>query len=422
MGKIKYAGLFTLLIFIGKSFAQNTENISLAMLIEKAFQQNPQIEIARQRYEATKAKIPQAASLEDPQFEYKYDKMTASMDAVMQGKTGPMRTFGISQEIPFPTKLILRTQIAVKESQMAYEDYKEKEKDIISQVKRLYAELALIYKSIEITQENKVLLEQLAKTASTQYSLGKVSQQDALKAQLEIAKMDNELIMLEQRRQVTQAKLNVLLNQEPSTELGRPEFIEETDYNFDLVNLNRVSKENRSELRSFRLSVERARKIYSLAKQEYLPNFMVKYERMERDSDLTDWAGMVGMTLPLWFWQKQNFNVKEMHKELKAMESEFKNKENMVLLEVKDAFSNVEALKKLAILFKTAYLPQAEQTLKSSLIGYEANQIDFLNLLDSQRMLLEFKLDYFKALVDLEISLAELERAVGTHLERSGGQ
>jgi outer membrane protein TolC len=94
----------------------------------------------------------------------------------------------------------------------------------------------------------------------------------------------------------------------------------------------------------------------------------------------------------------------------------------MVLLEVKDAFSNVEALKKLAILFKTAYLPQAEQTLKSSLIGYEANQIDFLNLLDSQRMLLEFKLDYFKALVDLEISLAELERAVGTHLERSGGQ
>jgi outer membrane protein TolC len=422
MGKIKYAGLFTLLIFIGKSFAQDTENISLAMLIEKAFQQNPQIEIARQRYEATKAKIPQAASLEDPQFEYKYDKMTASMDAVMQGKTGPMRTFGISQEIPFPTKLILRTQIAVKESQMAYEDYKEKEKDIISQVKRLYAELALIYKSIEITQENKVLLEQLAKTASTQYSLGKVSQQDALKAQLEIAKMDNELIMLEQRRQVTQAKLNVLLNQEPSTELGRPEFIEETDYNFDLVNLNRVSKENRSELRSFRLSVERARKIYSLAKQEYLPNFMVKYERMERDSDLTDWAGMVGMTLPLWFWQKQNFNVKEMQKELKAMESEFKNKENMVLLEVKDAFSNVEALKKLAILFKTAYLPQAEQTLKSSLIGYEANQIDFLNLLDSQRMLLEFKLDYFKALVDLEISLAELERAVGTHLERSGGQ
>ena len=144
---------------------------------------------------------------------------------------------------------------------------------------------------------------------------------------------------------------------------------------------------------------------------------MVKYERMERDGELKEWAGMVGISLPIWFWQKQNFNVKEMRKELKAMEAEFKDKENMVLLEVKDAFSNLEALKKLAILFKTTYVPQAEQLLKSSSASYEANQVDLLNLLDSERMVLEFKLDYFKTLIGLEISFAELERAVGVELQ-----
>lgn len=416
----KFVAFFILLIslvFSGNALGQEEENIDLGLLVEKALKQNPQIEAAKYRYEASKARIPQASSLEDPRFEYKYDKMTASMDAVMEGKTAPMRTLGVSQEIPFPTKLILRSQIAVKGSQMAYQEYKEKEREVISRLKSFYADLAFIYKSIDITEQNKAFLEQLAKSAGNQYSLGKSRQEDALKAQLEIAKMESELIMLEQKRQVTQAKINVLLNQDASTELGGPDLIEDRGLKFDLEELNKSARENRPELRAFKFALERARKTYSLAKQEYLPDFMLKYERMVRDNELTEWAGMAGISLPIWFWQKQNFNVKEMREELKAMEAEFTDRSNMTLLEVKEAFSEFEALKKLAILYKTTYVPQAEQLLKSSSSGYEANQADFLSLLDSERMVLEFKLDYFKVLIDLEISLAELERAVGTQLQ-----
>lgn len=417
---IAFFSLIGFLIFSGNALGQEKENINLGLLIEKALEQNLQIEAAKYRYEASKARIPQASSLEDPQFEYKYDKINASMDAVMQGKTAPMRTFGVSQEIPFPTKLILKAQIAAKEAQIAYEEYKEKENDIVAQVKTFYVQLAFTYRAIDITEENKTLLKQLAHTAATQYSLGKASQQDALKAQLEIAKMDNELIMLEEKRQVMQAKINTILNQDPSIELGRPELIEDNAYSFNIIGLNRLAKDNRPELKAFGFALERAKKTYTLAKEGFLPDFMVKYERMERDNKLTDWAGMVGITLPIWFWQKQNFNVKEMRKELKAMEAGFKDRENMILLEIKEAFAGFEALKKLAVLFKTTYLPQAEQVLKASSIGYEANQIDFLNLLDSQRMFLEFKLDYYKTLIDLEVMVAELERAVGMRLEKGG--
>ncbi|MDP2910783.1 MAG: TolC family protein, partial [Candidatus Omnitrophota bacterium] len=231
------------------------------------------------------------------------------------------------------------------------------------------------------------------------------------------AKMESELIMFEQRRQVNQAKINVLLNQDASMELGKPELIEAKEYKFNLEDLNKSARDNRPELKAFKFALERARKTYSLAKEGYLPDFMVKYERMERDGELKEWAGMVGVSLPIWFWQKQNFNVKEMRKELKAMEAEFKNKENMTLLEVKEAFSELEALKKLAILYRTTYVPQAEQLLKSSSASYETNQVDFLNLLDSERMVLEFKLDYYKTLVELEVSFSELERSVGIDLK-----
>lgn len=393
------------------------EELDLAALVEKAEKNNPEILAAERRYEAAKARIPQASSLDDPRFEFRYDTMTASMDAVMNAKTAPMRVFGLSQEFPFPTKLLLKAQIAARESQMAYAGYLEKKSEVASRVKVLYSQLALIYKSIDFIKENKALLEQLAVSASSRFSLGSASQQDVLKAHLEIAKMDNELIRLEARRQVVQAKLSVLLGEEPGRELGAPSFAEGRKFSFSLAELNAFARRHRQELEAMRLAVERGRKMYALAKQEYLPNFMVKYERMERDSRLTDWAGMVGVTLPLWFWQKQNFNVREMAAGLKEMEAAYRQKENDVLLEVKEFHSEAEADAKLLELYKTAYLPQAEQTLKASLTGYEANQVDFLNVLDSSRMVLEFKLDYYNVLVEFEAAQAELERAVGKDLK-----
>ena len=339
--------------------------------------------------------------------------MTASMDAVMEGKTAPMRVFGLSQEVPFPTKLRLRGQIAAKEAQIAFTEVEEKENEITARVKAVFSELAWIYTAIEVVGENKILLEQLEKTTAARFSLNKVSQQDVLKAQLEIAKMNNELIMFEEKRQVAQGKLNILINNDPSEELGRPSVGNEGALSVPLAELNALAKSHRKELEAFRLAVERGKKTLSLAKQEYLPDFMFKYERMERDSRLTEWAGMVGVTIPLWFWQKQDFNVKAMDHELRSMEAMFRDKENEVLLEVKEFYSQLDAVGKLAELYRTAYLPQAEQSLKAALSGYEAAQTDFLNVLDSVRMLIEFKLDYYRTLIEFAVARADLERAVG---------
>ena len=94
---------------------------------------------------------------------------------------------------------------------------------MIAGTKASYLELWLADRSVGISEESLVLLEQFAASAASRYSVGKSSQQDALKAQVELAKVDNELIMLEQRRLTTQARLNVLLNRDPKEELGPPE-------------------------------------------------------------------------------------------------------------------------------------------------------------------------------------------------------
>jgi outer membrane protein TolC len=146
-----------------------------------------------------------------------------------------------------------------------------------------------------------------------------------------------------------------------------------------------------------------------------MPDVMIKFRQM-MDED-HEWAGMLGVTVPLWFIQKQAFGVKEMKSELEMLKAEYKMKENMVLFDVRDSFARVEANKKIIELYETAFIPQAIETVNATMKGYESGRTDFLTLLDSQRMLIEFKLDHYRAILDFRVALADLERTVGVDID-----
>ena len=413
INKILRAHLF--IVFIIWAFLYNTSlaenSADLKTFINEALQNNPEILALKRRYEAASARIPQAASLSDPVLEFEHDRITA--DRKLMGD--PMDTWAVSQEIPFPTKLFLRAKVASRLSKMAYENYRAKERQVIADVKAAYSKLFLIYRSAEINIENKMILEQFSQVATTRYSVDKGTQADALKAQVELAKVENALVLLEQERLTTQAKLNILLNNDPKTEIGTPVPEKAIKFTRPLEEFYEMAKVNNPELKAYRYGIEKGSAAYGLAVNEFLPDFMVKYKQMVRKGELEDgaWAGMLGVTIPLWFFQKQAFGVKEMRAELEMLKAEYRMKENMVLFDIRDAFARAEANKKLVELYETSFIPQAEQTVNAALKGYESEKTDFLNLLDSQRMLIDFKLERYKAISELRIALADLERAVG---------
>lgn len=402
-------------ITAARAGAEDANALSLKGAIDGALKSNPEISIVKRAYEAASARIWQAASLEDPMFDMEYDRINADRD--LSGK--PMTTYAITQEVPFPTKLYLRAKIASKFAKMAYENYKTKEQEIISQVKIAYAELSIIYRSIDVIKDQKGLLEQFSESATARYSTDVGTQADALRAQVELAKIDNELIMLEQKRLTAQARLNTLMNMDPNEEIGIPLAEGAVLFNYPLERFYTAAKLYNPELKAYRYGIERGKAAYDLSLNEFMPNFVVRFRQMV-NSDTADkrmWAGMLGVTVPLWFFQKQAFGVKEMKSELEMLKSEYRAKENMIMFNVRDSYARVEASKKIVELYETAFLPQADETVKASLKGYSSGVADFLTLLDSQRNLEDFKIDHYKAILDLRIALADLEKAMGITLD-----
>jgi outer membrane protein TolC len=81
--------------------------------------------------------------------------------------------------------------------------------------------------------------------------------------------------------------------------------------------------------------------------------------------------------------------------------------------------SQARASKRLADVYQSALKPQAEATLRSTLIAYENNHTDFLNLLDSQTAVIDIDLAYYQALADFEARFSDLELAVGAPINRN---
>ncbi|MCK4557840.1 MAG: TolC family protein, partial [Candidatus Aminicenantes bacterium] len=98
---------------------------------------------------------------------------------------------------------------------------------------------------------------------------------------------------------------------------------------------------------------------------------------------------------------------------LKASEDLYRNAENETFSRVNELYFEVKTVEDQIKLYQYSLLPQAEQSFKASEIGYLAGKVDFLNLLESERMVLMVKTSYHKTISDLRKSLARLERVVG---------
>jgi len=181
-----------------------------------------------------------------------------------------------------------------------------------------------------------------------------------------------------------------------------------------------IAEENRQEIRAAQAAVRAGEVSRSLAKLAYAPDFVVKAEwwRVNRAFEPLgeNWGGMIGLKVPLWFFQKQRYGVKEADAMLKSAQAGLQDMKNRVRFEVREAFLKVNAARAQLDIFDAGLLPQAEQALRVATASYQAGTQGFLTLLDSQRVLRELKISYNDALVNYYMTMADLELAVGKEL------
>lgn len=401
------------------SFAQSYStngDAQLKIYVDEALSSNPALKVSFARYRAALQRLPQVRSLPDPMFEFKKsfgsEVMLATMETTM---------LAVSQTIPWFGKLSDSEKVAAKEAAAVREQYEGGKAEIVRQVKSAYYDLAYIDRATAITEEDRRLLEQYEKLAEARYAQGLAPQQGVIKLQTEITDSVNRLESLSSQRADAESSLNALLNRTPASPIAKINLTTRPKVVVEPALLQKVADTQRPELLSALLQIERDEKRIDLARKQYWPDFTfgAGFGKMGEQPASTANMGSTnvytvsaGINLPV-HRRKYDAAVFEATEDKRASVEGYRSVLNSVNASVRSTGFRLQTLERQISLFEATLVPQSELALQSTIAGYSTGTLSVLDILDSERVLLNVRLGLAQLISDYMKSLAEMERAIG---------
>lgn len=383
--------------------------------IQFALTQNPDIQAARKRMEALAHQVPVAGSLDDPML-----NVTAQPQQVQTAAGQQEAIVAASQKVPWLGKLGTRAGVAESQVNVARAQLAAVELATIAKVKRAYYELYFIQQTIAVTEAEQKLLVDIRAIADSLYKTKQTNQQDVLRADVEVANIESELIRLRQQLASGQARLARLLHISPQTGVLAVENLPAEQAPRDLDALQRLAIAARPELHAQLAAIERDRRAVELARLQYKPDVTVGFSWIDVSrAGISPVANgqdalllTAGMNLPVY---RRRLDASLRSAEALAVSSarQYDALRDGTLEEVTDLFAQARSQQDLLTLFREDILPKARQTLAVSSRAYRVGEVDFLQLIDNWQELLRYEVSYRRLEASLRQTLAELERVVG---------
>jgi outer membrane protein TolC len=390
------------------------QTLHLETALTYAQEHNPTIRAARARVLAAQERPAQASALDDPTFTYEGFNIPENFDLTRTDNN----IVKFSQKLPFPGKRRLRGEIATHEVAIAREEVRRAEILTRADVKKTYYDLWQVHQNLLVYSHEKELAAQFATIAEKKYAVGQVSQPDVLRAQVELTRLITRVTTQTLKLGEVRAMLNGLLSRPPEAPLGVPHEAPNPVVRQTLAELTELTLSTRPEITANAAAIARDTAMLALSRKAYFPDFEVYVERFFNGGRKEGVGVIFSATIPLAYRQKYDAGVAEAGARLSASKADLRATQDAALAEVKGALVRVQTAAELVNLFSQTHIPQAEQALDSSRIGYQTGKVDFLSLLDSLRVVEQIHLEHIAAATDFEKAYADLERAVGQALPR----
>ena len=386
-------------------------------LVQYALANNPTIQAARYRARSLGARVPQAASLPDPQL------LTSVFLEEIQTAAGPQEVaLSLSQRFPWFGKRALRSQVAYHDGMAAYARVAVEELNVIEQVKRAYYDLYFVQSAIRETRRLQPRLEDVIKIAETKYetNVAGAGLESVLQAQVELSKLKMTLIQLEQARTKAQARLAGTLHLPPKTRFEAVPQVERTNVAHTAELLVQLSESCQPELDALRREVSRDRSAIDLASREYWPDVTTSFNWYEMGSGGISpvangqdaYSLGIGVNLPI-YRKRLDAAVREAQWKTASSRRRYAAMRDQVQSEVQTLYAQFQEQHQVLGILESEILPRAERSLGLTMESYRTGAQDFQQLIDTYRTLLDYHIDFHKRVAMREQTVASLERAVG---------
>ena len=385
---------------------------TLSEYLKYAALHNAGLKAAFEEWKAAMEQIPQAKALPDPTFTYGY--FTEQLQTRQQA--------GIMQMFPWFGKIEARTDAAAAAAKAAQRRYEARKLRLFFDVKEAFYEYSYLAGAIQIAKQNLELARHYEEVARTKYLTSMATHPDIVRAQIRIAELQYKLDAMERSRDPNVARLNAVLNRPPDAPLPWPRQEPTQPVQVDHRIVVAALKQSNPELQAMGFDVEQFRREIDVARRNFYPDIGLGVEWMKMNIGSMSGSGtdddvMLGLQLNLPIWRR-SYKAAELQARaaVRRAQHEKQNTENELVARIAGTLYEYEDSGRRLSLYGDVLVPKAEQLINTSEAAYIAGTADFLNLIDAEQTLLEFRLERERAWTSRQQRLAELEMLAGTDL------
>ncbi|MGH7207013.1 MAG: TolC family protein [Nitrospiraceae bacterium] len=323
------------------------------------------------------------------------------------------RAVTLSQPLEWLGKRAARQQAAEAGLAGASVGVEEVRLNLIAEVKNAFYELLLAQRAVELAKRNLSIVEDVARVVKARVQSGEGPQFEAIKADVEVMKANQELTRSENAVRVRLVSLDTLT----AGALG-PSFTIQGDFKsfqqgMKLQDLTARGLAQHPTLRRLEKLVERAAYNVVFEREARIPNVTVQgsYQR-----DAGREGVIANLTIPMPIWYQRQGEVTTALGAKRQEEAELLRTQNELVRAINQHFQDAETAQKQIELFEQGLLRQAREALRIAQLSFQQGATSLLEVLDAQRVERQILSDYYRARFELSIALTRLERSVGGSL------
>ncbi len=373
----------------------------LEALVSEALQKNGDVAASVATAEAAGFRIVPTRTLPDPflSFNYQNDGWAFSLGERDMTFLGAM----FSQPLPWPGKLrIAGDEAALRAEEVQVGTVGRARLSVEARVRRAYYEYLLARELLALIEDRDRSWRQIADVARERYAVGLGVQQDVLRAQVEVLRLDearaDEGALVANRR----AELDRLLGRPQDSPVETDQRLEFRPAIPPLPALLEAVRDRSPELAAFESGIEAQRSRVLLTKKSFLPDFVASGGPMYRGGLDPMWQVGLGVTLPIHVGARQKPLLAAAEADLRSEQSRRSSVNLELELQTRERLQNLEAALRVARLYEEGVLPVDQLSLDAAIASYRTGKVPFVTVLEALNTLYADRAIYLTRISDSE--------------------
>jgi len=333
------------------------------------------------------------------------------------------------QQFPPGDTRFLKQQKAQKQADLIDAKLSNRSLTIVRDVRQTYLEILYLEQAKSSIIKNKRLFAQLVEIVQSLFSVGRNNQQDLIRAQLELSRLDDRLTKIEQQINTQRSRLSRWIGTENSLKPFDPElpYMPEVNLETDFDSLSQQFL-NHPQVQEVDRQLELTRKDIQLVNESLKPGWglTVSYGYREDAPNGTERAdfvsAVVAIDLPLFTANRQDKKRLSKEYEYQSLKSKRSEVIRQLVSELQQEITNEQLLQQRLQLYSKLLLPQAKQQTQASMLAYQSDKGRFADVMRAYIDDLNANLDEHRIAVDIRQSKAKILYYVSGLQSGSGNQ